>query len=208
MRKAWSLVLGLTSAAMLSHASLTPFLQGVGAGDSAGTFKYFYDVTLDTGQQIDENNQPSLVFYDFYGYVAGTLAVTGPGAAVWTASDSEMVSAPPSGTLPLGTSDSPAAVNFRFTYTGALPSTGAAIEGVGDVVLSFTADSIYNQVRLTPFSSLASKDNDPGIDEGTGYGAQGQAEAPTSAVPEPATMSLLGGSLLVLAGIQRRFKNR
>ena len=204
MRKVLTLFLGLTSAAMLSHASLTPVNQLI-APNGDGTYTWFYDVTLDTLQQIDENNPPVVTLYDFYGYVPGSLNVISPD---WTGDDSATVTAPPSGALPLGGVDDALGVNFTFTYTGTLPSTGNAIEGVGDPILTFSAVSIYNQVRLSPFSSKASKDNDLGADEGTFAGNQGSYEAPQSVIPEPASMSLLGGALLALAGLRGRLTKR
>jgi hypothetical protein len=204
MRKALNLFLGLTSCAMLSHASLTPVNQLI-SDNGNGTYTWFYEITLDTLQQIDSNNVPVVTLYDFYGYVPGSLNVITPD---WTGDDTATITAPPSGALPLGGIDDPLAINFTFTYTGVLPAVGDAIEGVGDPVLTFSANSIYSQVRLSPFSSKASKDNDGGADEGTFAGNQGSYEAPQSVIPEPASMSLIGGAFLALGAFRKRLMKR
>ena len=188
MKRKVTLLLGLIGSAVVSQAALIPILLSTDPGGLPGTTEYSYTVSLAADERIDTINPAELTVFGFDGYVDGTLTV-GIGAPDWAGV--ALIAGPTH--------------NLVFTYSG------SAVNGPVNPVLSFSADSIYSDQKLSTFTATDSKNSPNPTEDGTpafNGGAVAVPAAADTAVPEPATMALVGFSLLALGALRRGASNR
>ena len=199
MQKFLSGALCFVAFGMIAQASIIPTLEDVNQV-GPNEFQYLYSARLTAGERLDSTPDPRLVIFDFHGYVLGSLAVTGP----WVGTEQMVGPTTPGLTPPNETNE----WNLVITWMG-----GAIANGPIDPAFTFTANTTITcaagqNCGLIDYQAQASKHNplNPGAaDEGVPTQNSGAVEGP-SAVPEPGTMSLLGGGLLGLTWALRRRK--
>lgn len=170
----------------------TPFISLVGP-----PYQWSYGVTLDGNSQVNDGD--FFTIFDFDGFVNGSQSNN----AGWTASSTG------TGTCPTDTGfpalcaifDDPALPNLTWTRTGGV------IMGPGEnnpaILLGiFSAQSIYNSPKNDGWVSQ-DQDNQTGT---ANEGAGGNTNVPVSAVPEPASLLLLGSGLAAVARMRARKK--
>jgi hypothetical protein len=171
-------LLGVSTAA---NASITVFLDSntVNAAGTEQTFVYRAEQTAgDTFLAADY-----FTIYDFGGFISATAA---PGFTYTT----QNVGQTPASQL---VTDNPNLTNITFRAT----STTSA-----SVISPFTLVSSY----VGPLVSIQFSGRNHKETLGTANEANGDVSGPSSAIPEPATMGLMGGALLGLGLFARRRK--
>jgi len=178
--------------ASFANASITVSLSSV-TNPSLGVYDWNYSVTLDGNEGVGYPNTTSFfTVYDFPGLQSATIN-TGPG---WATPTIQLVGMTPSTQSSI--TDNPSIDNVSFTYTG------SQLAGTGGTVLTFTLVSVYGSPSSvlgvyaynTSGESIGSYILD---DQG-----QGQLQVP-NALPEPASLGLMGGSLIALGLLSRRW---
>ena len=168
---------------------------------TGSVFTWSYDVTLGgaetatstvpggscTGSTATACAGTFFTIYDFAGYQAGTAsAPSGWGVSV------QLIGLTPTGQTP-DTGDVGAVPNLTFFYTG------AQITGPQDLG-TFSAESSFGNAVMGSYTEQ-SNSNPPGTREHGG----GLTMVPASAVPEPASLALIGAGLIGLAIGRKRF---
>lgn len=192
-----ALVMAVPSSAtilILSAPTVTPL--------GGGLFDWTYNVTLGPLSTLDAPGAPCsspipgtvcdglLTIYDFAGYQAGSVSTT---MTDWTAGVA-LLGVTPAGIVPAA--DSAILNNLTFAYTGGPQSAGAGGLFLGTV----SATSSQGVPTLGNYAGRS------GLDLGTGSNIRSANLDVTTVpgVPEPGTVTLLGGALLGLAALRRR----
>ena len=183
MKKSLITLVGAAALALMgsgiANASITVALNS----EVAGVFTY--GISVDALESL--NNTSFFTIYDFAGFETGTAF----SPAGWSVSVQLTGVTPPTVAVP----DSATLENLTFTYTG----PPATLPG-GTVVNGFGADSTDTATAIGWFFYKAIKTS-----LGTPDYGDGNLEGPTAtSVPEPVSMSLLGGGLALLGMLRLR----
>lgn len=161
---------------------------------------YNYTATLHSQTKVTgAADEPEFfTIYDFNGYIAGT----GTSPADWSFSTAGSGLTPDM--INIGAKDDPAIPNLTWTYTGSSDITD------GRTITGFSAKSFFGPATVTDwYSSQAHKQGDTpgGIVQNVGPVQVPQPpQNEPGDVPEPVTMALLGGGLIAMGLLPRRFR--
>jgi hypothetical protein len=172
------------AATTTANAAITVFLDSVTAGPMSNTtFEYRAE------QAPGDSIRPGDFFtvYDVNGFVSATAP------AGFIATD-QNIGITPNSVVVAGDDASVRNVTFRKIGPGAF--SGPSIDGF----------LIVSTISTTAFDNFTGRNTkDTGMGQGTNNDSIGTVSVP-SAVPEPATMGLMGGALLGLGVLARRRK--
>jgi len=187
MKKSLLSVLGATVLAIATSgiANATIFVDNPIVTTIAAGSMWNYSINGD-GAETVVNNQSYFTIYDFAGYIASS-AVAPSG---WSVSVQNVGITPSNQIVP----DSSSLVNITWTFIG-ISGTPLPVAPIG----GFIADSTDPAAATTLgyYTYLAYNPSLSATDQG-----QGRALTPSSSVPEPTSMALVGGGL-ALVGIAR-----
>jgi hypothetical protein len=167
---------------------------------SANVCTYNYTATLHSQTMVTAAPDEAEFFtiYDFNGFISGTD--TSP--AGWAFSSSGSGQTPDM--IAIGAKDDPAIPNLTWTYTGGSNITD------GSTISGFSAKSFFGPATVTDwYSSQAHKQGDTpgGIVQNVGPVQVPQPpQNEPGDVPEPMSMALLGGGLIAMGLLPRRFR--
>jgi len=184
--------LGFGVAALLAvsaSASIIPTFTSLST--TAGVTTYSYDVMLDSLQNVITGNELC---------IAGLTGLTGTPTAPtgWTAVNNPTTACP----IAAGTSSPNIAQSVLYTYTAAATISGAVDLGTFTIQSTNSAIGVLNDA----YGAVAQKKSPLSVSAN-----QGELNGPINATlgtPEPATLSLLGASLVVLGLMKRRAERR
>jgi hypothetical protein len=180
-----------------SYAALIPELEAIAPSASGTGFTYFYSLDLAAGTKLDTSRpfDQAFVIYDFAGLINGTI---GSGSGNW---DISVVNSGPliSPEVQAEPGDNPSLPNLVFRYIGPV------ILGPQTDFDAVFADSTFSLAILDRYQGQGTKvvaPPDPANENNTATGTDGNVGVP--AIPEPATMGLMGSGLLGLVLLARR----
>jgi hypothetical protein len=186
-----ALVLSTSALANTITVTPTPVIAG------AGPYTWAYLVQLEGQSQVNPGD--FFTIFDFEGLIAGSQ--NSPG--FWTPSSSLLGDCPAQPPFPAlcGVADDPTVPNLTWTYTGIVPLLGPGLNAQPITLGIFGARSIYGLPR-SDFWVSQDQDNQL-VPPVPAEAAGGNTNVPT-AVPEPATLLLLGSGLLAVARMRRK----
>jgi PEP-CTERM motif len=179
----------------VASASIIPYETSISTPVS-GVYTWNYSVsvasdeTLTTSGAVTHSNPPGSFFtiYDIGGYVAGSVvAPTG-----WSVSV-QLLGITPSGA---NVTDGASLENVTWTYTGSNVAGPTVISG-------FSFKSTDGNIAAGQFSAQSMNNVTGGVDD-----QEGPVNVPDPPAPEPASIGLMGGSLIGLAMFSRRLVRR
>jgi PEP-CTERM motif-containing protein len=179
----------------VAGASIIPYETSISAPVS-GVYTWNYSVsvasdeTLTTSGSVTRSTPPGTFFtiYDIVGYVASSASAP----AGWSVSV-QLLGITPSGA---NVTDSASLENVTWTYTGS--------NVAGPTVLSgFSFGSTDGHIATGQFSAQSMNNISLGVDD-----QEGPVNVPDPPVPEPASLGLMGGSLIGLGMFSKRLLRR
>lgn len=202
MKKLLAICAVLLFCSALANATIIATLVS-GPVPTGSNFAFNYQAALSADERLDPSatqaspcqgpngattcNNPYFTLYDIGGFQSASVTATGWGASI------QLIGFTPSAFNPAF--DAPGSLNVTFFYTGAVVHGPATFTG-------FQIVSSLNTVNPNGvFTSLATKD--VGMEAGQNDSTIGPVTVP-AAIPEPATIGLIGLGLLGIAAIRRK----
>jgi hypothetical protein len=169
----------------LASANIMPTLTGTST--SLGVTTFSYSLALSAGENVQTGSV--FCFSDIEGLTGTESAPAG-----WTVTTSTSGGC----SIPAGITAPNDADSVTYTYTGTTIDGAAALG-------TFTIQSTDSAVGalMVAYGAATEAVNPPGPDRN-----QGDVDGPVAANPEPATLSLIGGSLLGLGLVGRKAGRR
>jgi len=191
---------GLVLSATAANASIIATLNGItNSASHPGAFDFSYSSTLAADEQI--TNGSYLVLYD-WGPALNPVPTSATGIMKTNFAFTQQLSGPtPQNTAP---TDSASVLNVVATYTGATVSGFALANGANANLGTFTLTSPLGGSNANGLQGSSAQHFNPGNASLTGtFDSNVTTTAIPAAVPEPASLAILGGAL-ALAGVVRR----
>lgn len=204
-------VLAVSTPAVAASISVIP---DPGSPSGSDPYTWTYNATLPTGFQLQPSPAPCasvvpagascdslITIYDFAGYIPGSEFAP---SADWTFAGA-LLGPTPVGVTPgsnvMGVDD-PLLFNLAWVYTGA--AGGGVVNATADDIFigSFGANTVYSGSKP---SEYATQSNTLSVTDGRAFSA-GTGMVP--AIPEPASLLLMGTGLLALGLMARRWRPR
>jgi hypothetical protein len=197
-----------------SWGAIIPSLVAV---TGTGPYTFFYELDQAAGTKLDttENEEQTVVIYDFAGWtgIAGsgstsgnfviTSVMTGPFGPALSDPNAAYSTFP----TPPDLNDDPLLPNLVFTYNGPMQNSPTGIDNFDQIF----ADSIFPNVTRDLFRGQGTKvvpPPDPSNENNTAAGTIGSVGVPSPEpdviIPEPGTYALLGSGLLGIAFFRRK----